>query len=1128
MGANSCKPCRKKKKALSGGSILDRVISQASNEDQCLLYKLANYKKGGELVDAYNQGGQAEVEKLIRDQFGQLMYQEGKGQIINRSEYLRWKFRDHEQVILPIEASLSRYDPLGKWSDHEACWQMQYRGSLGETLLHVLIICDTKIHTRLARTLIKCFPKLALDVVEGASALHLAIAYNNNELVQDLVEAGANVNQRAIGSFFLPRDQQKPRPAKHTDYEGLAYLGEYPLAWAACCANESVYNLLLDSGAHPDFQDHFGNMILHMVVVCDKLDMFGYALRHPKLPASNGIVNKSGLTPLTLACKLGRAEVFREMLELSAKEFWRYSNITCSAYTLNALDTLLPDGSTNWNSALFIILNGTKEEHLDMLDGGIIQRLLEEKWKTFARNQFLKRLLILVVHLIFMSLAVYLRPDDPDVPLLEWTDDPTTIARYGCEVGTILGVLSYVIFQQGDEIRNQGLWTFLKQQTNSPPKTIFLISNLLILACIPCRLLDDRKTEEAILILAVPGSWFLLMFFAGAVRLTGPFVTMIYSMITGDMLTFGIIYTIVLFGFSQSFFFLYKGYPGVNSTLYHSYPSTWMALFQITLGNYDYQELGATTYPAVAKSVFAIFMVFVPILLLNMLIAMMGNTYAHVIEQSEKEWMKQWAKIVITLERAIPQADAHHYLQEYSISLGPSEDPSTEQRGVMVIKSKNKTRAKQRKGAVANWKRVGKVTINALKKKGITGEEMRCLMWGRESINTPIKTKRPTKDPLLNPQGPDLTGGFGDALTVALDVMAYTHELDLNGAAQGLNLANNVKPASTESKQKGPVELMNNQKNLDLNSKNNVASSLVGSAMIGALSQLTEHQEFTQPTQDIQKQSDIFRISPNQNSSSQGKVEDPLRELVLCSNDKNADPEKLKFLALSAANLVKEEETSKNQVTKSVKALAGIFSGTENFVKKVEENLKRKYAALEPSDSEGFGEAPLLGKISRIRRAKSAHLRNSSAKSKISDKRKLVLESDSSSTDAIEGLELDGCENKGYVGITDLDTVQPLDDVVTTTEPNLSVTVSETIVVHGNGSGLETQAGNVKSKRKKRAKTCKTNRVVPLIDQRNCRSAKDQLDSEGSESPDPLEPWSTRSIANMNKILAWENDQDSV
>lgn len=56
---------------------------------------------------------------------------------------------------------------------------------------------------------------------------------------------------------------------------------------------------------------------------------------------------------------------------------------------------------------------------------------------------------------------------------------------------------------------------------------------------------------------------------------------------------------------------------------------------------FQYSDLSSTTYPAVAKGVFAAFMVLVPILLLNMLIAMMGNTYAHVIEQSEKEWMKQ-------------------------------------------------------------------------------------------------------------------------------------------------------------------------------------------------------------------------------------------------------------------------------------------------------------------------------------------------------------------------------------------------------------------------------------------------------------------------------------------------------
>lgn len=162
--------------------------------------------EGGDLIDAFQKGGQMAVETLIREQFGTFMYNNGKGQVINRAEYLRWKYMDNKEVVIPIEASLSHHDPLGKWYDHKACWKMQYRGSLGESLLHVLIICDTKIHTKLARILLRVFPMLSVDVMEGeeylgASALHLAIAYSNNGLVADLIEAGADVNQRAIGNL---------------------------------------------------------------------------------------------------------------------------------------------------------------------------------------------------------------------------------------------------------------------------------------------------------------------------------------------------------------------------------------------------------------------------------------------------------------------------------------------------------------------------------------------------------------------------------------------------------------------------------------------------------------------------------------------------------------------------------------------------------------------------------------------------------------------------------------------------------------------------------------------------------------------------------------------------------------
>ncbi|XP_011501186.1 PREDICTED: uncharacterized protein LOC105364854 [Ceratosolen solmsi marchali] len=1094
--------CRGRGIQANAGSILDRVISQASDEDRCLLYKLANYKKGGELIEAYNQGGQQEVEKLIQDQFGILTYDNGKGQVINRAEYLRWKFRDLEQVILPIEASLSQFDPLAQWNDHEACWQMQYRGSLGETLLHVLIICDTRIHTRIARTLLKCFPRLAIDVVEGeeylgASALHLAIAYANNELVQDLVEAGAIISQRATGSFFLPRDQQCPHPAKYTDYEGLAYLGEYPLAWAACCANESVYNLLLDFGAHPDEQDTFGNMILHMVVVCDKLDMFGYALRHPKLPARNGIANASGLTPLTLACQLGRAEVFREMLELSAREFWRYSNITCSAYPLNALDTLLPDGRTNWNSALFIILNGTKEEHLDMLDGGIIQRLLEEKWKTFARLQFLKRLIILVFHLASLSLAVYFRPAEIDNELTKWPEEITDVVRVIAECITILGVLGYILLQLGGEIVNIGFISFLKQLSHEPAKFIFLLSNLLILACIPCRLSGDRHAEDAILVVAVPGSWFLLMFFAGAVRLTGPFVTMVYSMITGDMLTFGIIYMVVLFGFSQSFYFLYKGFPGVKMTLYHSYHSTWMALFQITLGDYNYTDLSNTTYPNLSKTVFAIFMVLVPILLLNMLIAMMGNTYAHVIEQSEKEWMKQWAKIVVSLERAVSQKDAHNYLQEYSIKLGPGDnpsDPASEQRGVMVIKSKSKTRAKQRKGAVSNWKRVGKVTIVELKKRGMTGEELRRIMWGRASFSTPIRSS-----PILEQPMPSAPSDFGDVLTTALDVMTFaidvsTHPENLSKLPQ--QTAAEMRLSTTNIAASKTTEKVDDRGLPPLDSINRSTASVAAA------------------TAPLVKSAIVSPPFP----STISLTNDPLLDLMMATEDSVYDEETLLRLTRSV-RLVGEAapatyaKTDIDPTFLERLALGNLeFDASAELMAQIPKPLKHQYL-IESSDNDVCANENQLGIDARLQRIRSANSRLAPASSRKSCHRDVAIFENSLSSSSTTSLE-----NASSIRLLDSKSEVAIFFTDNSAGRHFPVVEVENSKMTNSCKG-----------QRKKIRTAR-NRISPkeihdvLLNVKSMEKNKTvSLGSTIHANDDPLEPWSTCNIKDMNAILAWKD-----
>ena len=174
------------------------------------------------------------------------------------------------------------------------------------------------------------------------------------------------------------------------------------------------------------------------------------------------------------------------------------------------------------------------------------------------------------------------------------------------------------------------------------------------------------------------------MFFCGAIKLTGPFVTMIFKMVTGDMFTFSIIYCIMLLGFTQAFFFILKSHE--EADWFESYHTTWiggnfnkkqvyfqsiifLGLFHMTLGEYEYSMFGESKYAKMAKLTFVMFQILIPILLLNMLIAMMGNTYAIVIEKSEKEFLKQWAKVIMSIERSIPPSQCKEYLESYSIAV---------------------------------------------------------------------------------------------------------------------------------------------------------------------------------------------------------------------------------------------------------------------------------------------------------------------------------------------------------------------------------------------------------------------------------------------------------------------------
>jgi len=135
----------------------------------------------------------------------------------------------------------------------------------------------------------------------------------------------------------------------------------------------------------------------------------------------------------------------------------------------------------------------------------------------------------------------------------------------------------------------------------------------------------------------------LLLYFVHRFKTVGPFVVMIYRMITGDLLRFVIIYLVFVMGFSQAFFIIFLSYnkPKTPNPLGSPAESV-IAMFMMSLSSFEstFDSFQYTDHEEMAWVLFVVYMAIVTILLINMLIAMMGNTYTKIAE-TRNEWQRQ-------------------------------------------------------------------------------------------------------------------------------------------------------------------------------------------------------------------------------------------------------------------------------------------------------------------------------------------------------------------------------------------------------------------------------------------------------------------------------------------------------
>merc|ERR1719234_3073399 len=148
-------------------------------------------------------------------------------------------------------------------------------------------------------------------------------------------------------------------------------------------------------------------------------------------------------------------------------------------------------------------------------------------------------------------------------------------------------------------------------------------------------------------------------------------VIMVYRMLAQDIVRFMSIFFIFVMGFSQGYYVLFQSYDeDAEDAEDHPMPNpveSILGIFLMSLGDvgFIWEGVPNTNHELIGKIHFFIFIAIVVILLLNLLIAMMGDTYAKIAE-IKNEWMRQWARTVLIVERGIAPAERLRQQDLYS------------------------------------------------------------------------------------------------------------------------------------------------------------------------------------------------------------------------------------------------------------------------------------------------------------------------------------------------------------------------------------------------------------------------------------------------------------------------------
>ncbi|XP_057587555.1 transient receptor potential cation channel subfamily V member 6 [Hippopotamus amphibius kiboko] len=593
-------------------------------------------------------------------------------------EFCRWfqqqeswaQMRDEQNLLqqkricespLLLAAKENDIQALSKLLKYEAC-DVHQKGALGETALHVAALYD---NLEAAIVLMEASPELVNEPVtselyEGQTALHMAVMNQNVKLVKALLAHGARVSARVTGSNF--------RPGPHN----LLYFGEHPLSLAACVGSEEIVRLLLEHGADIRAQDSLGNTVLHILVLQPNktfaCQMYNLLLSYDGCgdhPQSLDLVpNHQGLTPFKLAGVEGNTVMFQNLMQKRKYVQWTYGPLTSTLYDLTEIDS-----SGEELSLLELIVTSKNREARRILDQTPVKELVNLKWKRYGQPYFCVLAATYLLYMVCFTMCCVYRPLKPrtdnqtgprDNTLLqqkllqEAYVTPEDNLRMVGELMSVFGAVVILLIEIPDIYRVGITRLFGQTILGGPFHVLFITYACMVLVTMVMRL-TNTSGEVVPMSFALVLGWCNVMYFARGFQMLGPFTIMIQKMIFGDLMRFCWLMAVVILGFASAFFIIFQTEDPNELGHFYNYPMALFSTFELFLTIIDGPANYDVDLPFMYSVTYAAFAIIAALLMLNLLIAMMGDTHWRVAHERDELWRAQVVATTVMLEKKLPR-----------------------------------------------------------------------------------------------------------------------------------------------------------------------------------------------------------------------------------------------------------------------------------------------------------------------------------------------------------------------------------------------------------------------------------------------------------------------------------------